>query len=158
MLQQLYTINYGSRKARSKTTVVGNKYYPSFFLNLLIIISRLLKPITQLNNQLFNNITVIFKNWRASYSNKHIYSLLFDLKHRTFRLATAVIRKAQYIVIHPTAFTITDLPHLRRERQKRLKKLSQSSILQLHYAHFLAKYIKQVFLISNLLKEGVKPL
>jgi hypothetical protein len=44
-----------------KAAVIGNYYYPSFFLNLLIIISQPLKPIMQLNG-LFNNITITFKN------------------------------------------------------------------------------------------------
>jgi hypothetical protein len=84
MLQLLYTIDYKNRKAGLKATVVGNKYYPTFFLNLLIIISQLLKPITQLSDWLFNNITLTFKNWRALYSSKYIYSLLFNLKYCTF--------------------------------------------------------------------------
>ena len=157
MLQQLYTIDYGSRKAESKAAAVDDKYYPTFFLDLLIVIGRPLKPITQSNGLLFGNVDISFKNWRASYSSKHIHGLPFDLEHRTFRLATASTREAWYIVMHPTASTITDLPSSGRERQKRLKKSSQSSALQLHHAHFLAGYIKQVFLIGELLGQGVEP-
>lgn len=157
MLQLLYTIDYGSRKAGSKAAAVGDEYYPTFFLDLLIIIGRPLKPITQLNDGFFDNVTITFKNWRASYSSKHVYGLPFDLEHRTFRLATAATREAWYIVMHPTASTITDLPSSRRERRKRLEKSSQSSALQLHHAHFLAGYIKRVFLIGELLGEGVEP-
>ena len=157
MLQLLYTIDYGSRKAGSKAAAVGDEYYPTFFLDLLIIIGRPLKPITQLNDRFFDNVTITFKNWRASYSSKHVHGLPFDLEHRTFRLATAATREAWYIVMHPTASTITDLPSSRRERRKRLEKSSQSSALQLHHAHFLAGYIKRVFLIGELLGEGVEP-
>ena len=102
-------------------------------------------------------LPITFKNWRASYSSKHVHGLPFDLEHRTFRLATAATREAWYIVMHPTASIITDLPSSRRERRKRLEKSSQSSALQLHHAHFLAGYIKRVFLIGELLGEGVEP-
>ena len=112
----------------------------------------------QLNDQFFNNITITFKNWRALYSSKHIYSLLFDLEYRTFQLATAAIKEVWYIVMHLTVSTITDLPFLKRERQKHFKKSFQSSALQLYYTYFLARYIKQVFLISELFREGVEPL
>ncbi|OCK86701.1 uncharacterized protein K441DRAFT_598126, partial [Cenococcum geophilum 1.58] len=84
ILQQLYTINYGSKKVGLKAAAVDDKYYRAFYLNLLIIISRPLRPITQSNGRFFNNITITFKNWRALYSSKHIYGLPFDLKHRTF--------------------------------------------------------------------------
>lgn len=84
MLQQLYTIDYGSRKAESKAAAVDDKYYPTFFLDLLIVIGRPLKPITQSNGLLFGNVDISFKNWRASYSSKHIHGLPFDLEHRTF--------------------------------------------------------------------------
>ena len=158
MLQLLYTIDYKSKKARSKAAAIGDKYYPTFFLDLLIIISQPLKPITQSSNYSFDNITITFKNQRAPYSSKHVYSLPFDLKYCTFRLATAATREAQYIVMHPTVFIITDLPFSRQKRQKRLKKSSQSSALQPYYAHFLARYIKQVFLFGELLGERVEPL
>lgn len=157
MLQQLYTIDYGSRKAGSKAAAVDDEYHRAFFLDLLIIIGRPLRPITQSNGRFFDNVTVTFKNWRASYSSKHIHGLPFDLEHRTFRLATAATREVWYIVMHPIGPTITDLPSSRRERRKRLDKSSQSSALQLHHAHFLAEYIKRVFLIGDLLGEGVEP-
>ncbi|PVH90420.1 hypothetical protein DM02DRAFT_509229, partial [Periconia macrospinosa] len=89
MLQKQYTINYRSKKAGSQAAAPDDKYIPSFFLDLLIIIGRPLKPITQPSSQFFNNITISFKNWRASYSSKHIHGLSFNLEHRTFRLATA---------------------------------------------------------------------
>ncbi|KAF2463862.1 uncharacterized protein BDR25DRAFT_204556, partial [Lindgomyces ingoldianus] len=89
MLQTLYTINYRSKKAGLKAAAVDNEYLPAFFLDLLIVIGRPLRPITRPTDRFFDNITISFKNWRASYSAKHIHGLPFDLEHRTFRLGTA---------------------------------------------------------------------
>jgi hypothetical protein len=94
MLQRRYTIDYGSRKAGSRAAAPDDDYIPSFFLDLLIIIGRPLKPITQPSSRFFDNMIISFKNWRASYSNKHVHGLSFDLEHRTFRLATAATREA----------------------------------------------------------------
>ncbi|KAF2174792.1 hypothetical protein K469DRAFT_770346 [Zopfia rhizophila CBS 207.26] len=157
MLQRLYTIDYGSRKAGSKPAAVDDKYLPAFFLDLLIVVGRPLKPITRPNDRFFDNITITFKNWRASYSSKHVHGLPFDLEHRTFRLATAATRESWYIVMHPIAITATELPSSRRERRKRLEKSARASALEPHHAHFLATYIKQVFLIGELLGEGIEP-
>ncbi|KAF2174797.1 hypothetical protein K469DRAFT_613194, partial [Zopfia rhizophila CBS 207.26] len=156
MLQRLYTIDYGSRRAGSKPVAADDEYRPVFFLDLLIIISRPLKPITRPNDRFFDNITITFKNWRALYSSKHIHGLLFDLEHRTFRLATAAIRESWYVVMYPIAITATGLLLSRHERRKCLEKSSQASALELHHAYFLATYIKQVFLISKLLGEGIE--
>ncbi|OCK87133.1 uncharacterized protein K441DRAFT_595604, partial [Cenococcum geophilum 1.58] len=84
ILQQLYIIDYRSKKAGLKAAAVDDKYHYTFYLNLLIIISRPLRPITQSNGRFFNNITITFKNWRALYSSKYIYSLPFNLEHHTF--------------------------------------------------------------------------
>lgn len=156
MLQRRYTIDYASRKAGSRAAAPDDEYIPSFFLDLLIIIGRPLKPITQPSSRFFDNITISFKNWRASYSNKHVHGLLFDLEHRTFRLATAATREAWYLVMHPVANAPDEL-RSRGELRKRREKSSQSSAVLLHHAHFLASYIKQVFLTGELLGEGVEP-
>ncbi|PVH90186.1 hypothetical protein DM02DRAFT_683926, partial [Periconia macrospinosa] len=103
MLQKRYTMDYGSKKAGSRAAAPDDEYIPSFFLDLLIIIGRPLKPITQPSSRFFDNMTISFKNWRASYSSKHIHGLSFDLEHRTFRLATAATREAWYVVMHPVA-------------------------------------------------------
>ena len=58
--------------------------------------------------------------------------------------------------MHPIANMPKELL-LRGERRKRRNKLSQRSALQLQHAQFLALYIKQIFLISKLLGEGVEP-
>jgi hypothetical protein len=58
--------------------------------------------------------------------------------------------------MHPIADAPEELLS-RNERRKRREKSSQSSALQLHHARFLASYIKGIFLIEELLGEGVEP-
>jgi hypothetical protein len=156
MLQRRYTLDFGSRKAGSRAAALDDEYICTFFLDLLIIIGRPLKPITQLSSRFFDNMTISFKNWRAPYSAKHVHGLSFDLEHRTFRFATAATREAWYIVIHPMTNAPEELLS-RGERRKRREKSSQSSALQLHHAQFLASYIKAIFLTGELLGEGVEP-
>ena len=156
MLQRRYTIDYGSKKAGSRAAAFDDEYIPSFFLDLLIIVGRPLRPITQPSSRFFDNMTISFKNWRAPYSSKHVHGLSFDLEHRTFRLATAATRESWFIVMHPIANTPEELLS-RSERRKRRDKSSQRSALQLRHAQFLASYIKQIFLIGELLGEGVEP-
>jgi hypothetical protein len=62
MLQRLYTMDYGSRKASSKAAPANDEYIPMFYLDLLIIIDQPLKPITRPTERFFNNITITFKN------------------------------------------------------------------------------------------------
>jgi hypothetical protein len=102
-------MDYGSRKAGSRAAALENEYIPSFFLDLLIIVRRPLRLITQPSSRFFDNMTISFKNWRALYSSKHIYGLLFDLEHCTFRLATAATRESWFIVIHPVANALEEL-------------------------------------------------
>ncbi|CAN9216863.1 unnamed protein product [Alternaria alternata] len=147
--------DYGSRKAGSRAAALEDEYIPSFFLDLLIIVGRPLRPITQPSSRFFDNMTISFRNWRAPYSNKHIHGLSFDLEHRTFRLATAATRESWFIVMHPVANAPEELLS-RSERRKRCEKSSQCSALQLHHAQFLASYIKEVFLVGELLGEGVE--
>jgi hypothetical protein len=156
MLQRRYTLDYGGRKAGSRAASADDEYICAFFLDLLIIVGRPLQPITQPSSRFFDNITISLKSWRASYSAKHVHGLSFELENRTFRLATAATREAWYIVMHP----IADVPEellSGSERRKRRERASQSSALQLHHAHFLASYIKEIFLIGELLGEGVEP-
>jgi hypothetical protein len=156
MLQRRYTIDYGSRKAGSRAAAVEDEYIPSFFLDLLIIVGRPLRPISQPSSRFFDNMTISFKNWRARYSYKHVHGLLFDLENRTFRLATAATRESWFIVMHPVANAPEELLS-RSERRKRREKSSQGSALQLRHAQFLASYIKEIFLMGELLGEGVEP-
>ncbi|KAH7335097.1 hypothetical protein BKA66DRAFT_577500 [Pyrenochaeta sp. MPI-SDFR-AT-0127] len=120
MLQRRYTIDYGSKKAGSRPAAPEDEYVHSFFLDLLIIIGRPLRSITQPSSRFFDNITITFKNWRASYSAKHVHGLSFDLEHRTFRLATAATREAWYIVMHPVA-SAPEALLTKSERRKRLR-------------------------------------
>jgi hypothetical protein len=156
MLQRRYTLDFGSRKAGSRAASNDDEYIRVFYLDLIIIIGRPLRPITQPSSRFFDNITVSLKNWRAPYSAKHVHGLSFDLEHRTFRLATAATRESWYIVMHPVVETPEELIS-RSERRKRREKSSRSSALQIHHARFLASYIKQIFLIGELLGEGVEP-
>jgi hypothetical protein len=123
ILQKRYILDFGSRKAGSRAAVLDDEYIYSVFLDLLIIIGRPLKPITRLSSRFFDNITISLKNWRAPYSAKYVYGLSFDLEHRTFRLVTAAIREAWYIVIHPIADAPEELLS-RNERRKRREKSS----------------------------------
>lgn len=156
MLQQRYTIDYGSRKTGSRPAGGQDEYHPLFFLDMLIIVGRPLYAISQINERFFDNITVSFKNWRASYQAKHIHGFNFSLLHRTFRIATAATRESWFIVMHPRSNTVTELSSSYREHRRRLEEASRSSALQPHHAHFLATYIKQVFHIDQLLGEGIE--
>jgi hypothetical protein len=156
MLHQRYTIDYGSRKTGSRPAGSQDEYHPLFFLDMLIIVGRPLHPISQINERFFDNVTISFKNWRASYQAKHIYGFNFSLQNRTFRIATAATRESWFIVMHPRTNTMTELPHSHREHRRRLEESSRSSALQLHHAQFLATYIKQVFHLDQLLGEGVE--
>lgn len=158
MLQRRYTIDYGSRKAGARAaSQEQDKYHPLFFLDMLFIIGRPLCPITQINDSFFDNVTISFKNWAAPYRGKNTLELPFDLKHRTFRLATAATRESWFIVMHPVIPLVTELPTSRREQRKQLEYSSSRSALQRHHAHFLATYIKQVFSVDELLGEGLEP-
>lgn len=84
MLQTRYTLDFRSRKAGSRAASNVNNYIYVFYLDLIIIIRRLLKPITQPSGRFFDNIYISFKNWRAPYSAKHVHGLSFNLEHKTF--------------------------------------------------------------------------
>src|SRR4051812_24896237 len=58
--------------------------------------------------------------------------------------------------MHPSGSVLTELPSSRREQRKRSEESSKSSALQFSHAQFLATYIKQVFLLDELLGEGVE--
>jgi hypothetical protein len=94
MLQRLYTMDYGSRKDGSRPAAAEDEYYPGFFLDLIILVGRPLKPITQPSARFFDNVTISFKSWRTPYTAKHVHGLPFELDNRTFRLATASTREA----------------------------------------------------------------
>jgi hypothetical protein len=157
MLQRLYTMDYGSKKAGSKAAPANDDYIPMFYLDLLIIIGQPLKPITRPTERFFDNITITFKNWSRPYSGKHADGLPFQLDRRTFRLATAATRELWFIVMHPTVPEVRELPTSKQEQRKRQDEASHNSALQPHHAHFLATYIKWIFSTAELLGEGIEP-
>ena len=46
MIQQQYTIDYGSRKEGVRATSKDDEYHPLFFLDIIILVSRLIQAIT----------------------------------------------------------------------------------------------------------------
>ena len=134
MLQQRYTIDYGSRKAGSRPPQSTSEYHPVFFLDMIIIVGRPMKPLTQTSDRFFDNVTLSFRHWRSSYSCKHIHGFSFDLGHRTFRLATAATRESWFIVMHPTGGSMAELPSSPRDRRRKVEEASKSSALQRHHA------------------------
>lgn len=127
-----------------------------FFLDMLITVGRPLHAITRQNESFFDNITLSFQHWRASYSAKHVHGFHFDLQHRTFRIASASSRDSWFIVMHPTANIMTELPSSRREQRQRDEASSASSALQYHHAQFLARYIIDIFHMEELVGESVE--
>ncbi|PON20642.1 hypothetical protein TGAM01_v210516 [Trichoderma gamsii] len=78
----------------------------------------------------------------APYSSKHaVSSLPFDLTNRTFRLGTGSTREVWFVVMHPMQNDMFELPHSRAELRRQKD----------------ATYIKQVFLLGDLLGEGAEP-
>lgn len=157
MLQRLYTMDYGSRKAGSRPPSPMDKFHRGFFLDYIVFVGRPLHVITRPSDRFFDNVTVSFKHWRAPYSAKHGDGLTFELDNRTFRLASAATREAWYIVMHPVVSPAVEFARSRRERRRRLEKSMRSSAMQPHHAQFLVAYIKQVFLSGGLLGEGIEP-
>jgi hypothetical protein len=156
MLQQRYTMDYGSRKAGSRPTLATDEYHPLFFLDMIIIVGRPMKSLTRASDRFFDNTTLSFRHWSSSYSCKHIHGFSFDLGHRTFRLATAATRESWFIVMHPTGTTMAELPSSRREQRQKAEEASKSSALEYPHAQFLTGYIKELFLSNDLLGEGLR--
>ncbi len=149
-------MDYGSRKAGSRATQPTDEYHPVFRLDMIIMVGRPMKPITHASDRFFDNVTLSFRNWRSSYSCKHIHGFSFDLQHRTFRLATAATRESWFVVLHPAGTRMRELPASRRAQRQKAEEASQSSALQYEHAKFLVAYIKQLFLTNELLGEGVE--
>ncbi|KIW21834.1 uncharacterized protein PV07_12744 [Cladophialophora immunda] len=115
-----------------------------------------MKPITHASDRFFDNGTLSFRNWRSSHSCKHIHGFAFDLQRRTFGLATAATRESWFIVFHPAGTRIHELPPSRRAQRQEVEEASRSSALRYEHAQFIAAYIKQLFLLNELLGEGVE--
>jgi hypothetical protein len=100
---------------------------------------------------------VTFKDWHQPYPAKHHFKMPFDLKQRTFRLATAATRETWYIVMHPIVAPATELLG-RGARLKKEARSSKASALRVDHARALASYIKWVFQAADLAGERVEPL
>ena len=134
-----------------------DEYYPTFHLDMLTFIGQPLKPLTRQSEQFFDNITVTFRNWSAPYSSKHTHGISFELDYRTFRIATAASREAWYIVMHPIAAPVRDLPTSWREHRLQSERSSQQSAMRSHHAGRLADYVRRTFSRGQLLGEGIEP-
>jgi hypothetical protein len=159
MIHRRYTLDYGSRKARSRPASLTDAFIPTFFLDYISIVGRPRRPITKSNRQVLNNfpIEVTFARWSAPYSGKHLYDLPFDLQHRTFRIGKAATRGTWFVVMHPISPAMSRLPFSRGEALKRKMKAAESSAMQTHHAQALAAYITSVFLSADLIGEGIEP-
>ncbi|KAL5348503.1 hypothetical protein ACLOAV_005919 [Pseudogymnoascus australis] len=150
VLHRLHTIDYGSRRAGSKAAKDSGEYHPLFFLDYICIVGRPLKAITRASDRFFDNVTVTLKDWHLLYAEKHHYKMHFDLKNRTFRVATAATRETWYIVMHPIVAPVLELDASRRKLLERQAKLSRSSALLIHHTQAMASHIKHVFLSREL--------
>ena len=102
-------MDYGSRKEGIRAASKDDEYHPLFFLDMIILVGRSIQAITRVNDRFFDNVTITFRNWRLSYSYKHVHGLFFDLEQRTFRLAIAATHESWFIVIHPIGAAVNKL-------------------------------------------------
>ena len=157
LLHRRYTIDYGSGQAGSSAADPNDQYFPIFYLDYISIVGLPLRPITRTNERFFDNVVVTFKDWHRPYPAKHHFKMPFDLKHRTFRLATAATRETWYIVMHPIVAPAVELLG-RGARRKKEARSSKASALRLDHAQALASYITWVFQTADLAGERVEPL
>jgi hypothetical protein len=159
MIHRRYTLDYGSRKAKSKPATIADDFIPTFYLDYISIIGRPRSPITRSNHQVLNDrpVDVSFARWSAPYSGKHLYDLPFDLQQRTFRIGKAASRETWFIVMHPINPSMSRLPSSRGEALKLKKKAAESSAMQTHHAQALAAYVTSIFLLGDLIGVGVEP-
>ncbi|KAF5120471.1 hypothetical protein E5D57_013504 [Metarhizium anisopliae] len=151
LLQEPYTIDYGHpRSTGSAAATSDDGYYPAFYLDYFSIVGRPGRPITGHSERFFDNVKISFSKWQAPYSSKHDPELPFDLSNRTFRLASGASREIWFIVMHPVRSTASG------GRTKK-QSLQCGSALAKHHAEVLASHIKEVFLASPLLGEGIEP-
>lgn len=151
LLQQPYTIDYGHTGSTGSAAATSDDgYYPAFYLDYFSIVGRPGRPITRHSERFFDNVKISFHKWQAPYSSKHDPELPFDLSNRTFRLASGASRELWFIVMHPSRGAAT-------AGRKKKKALQSGSALAKHHAEALASHIKEVFLASPLLGEGVEP-
>ncbi|GKU14711.1 unnamed protein product, partial [Fusarium langsethiae] len=157
MFQRRYTIDYGRKASGSRAANPEDRYFPIFHLDMIGIVGRPLRPITR-RSGFFDNVTFTLRYWHSSYAGKHVSTNLpFDIRNRTFRIATAASREVWFIVMHPVQSQMDDLSGSHGQRRQRQKASRQSSAVERHHAKALAEYIIEVFTDSELLGEGVEP-
>ncbi|KAL7916943.1 hypothetical protein ACQKWADRAFT_317722, partial [Trichoderma austrokoningii] len=157
MFQRRFTMDYGRGGAGSKPASDKDDYFPIFHLDMISIVGCPLRPITS-GSGFFDNIMFTLQHWQAPYSSKHaISSLPFELTGRTFRLGTGSTREVWFVVMHPVQNDMFELPHSRAELRRQKNAPGRGSAMKRHHAEELATYIKQVFLLGDLLGEGVEP-
>ena len=152
MLQRAYTLDFGSRTARSRHCTEEEGLIPTFHLDMIAVVGRPMKAIVHRSARFFDNVTISFADWRAPYRAKHVEGGIgFDLCHRTFRIACGASREAWYIVMHPR-IAISEID----PSQAQVEASIRNSALEERHARFLAEYIKEVFLGEDLVGEGVE--
>ncbi|GKU12187.1 unnamed protein product [Fusarium langsethiae] len=151
LLQRRVVLDYGSKKTGSKPASEEDDYYPVFRLDFVSVVGLPRRPICR-SSHFFDNITISFRQWNASYSAKHVQGIDFDLTGRTFRIATGATREAWFIVMHPSQRASGANNHRRRHDTTN----TRTALVQGH-ALILASYIKDIFLQGELLGEGVEP-
>jgi hypothetical protein len=156
LMRRRLTINYGAKSAGSRPAKPDG-FDLTFYLDYISIIGQPLKVITWESTHFFDNYTLSFQHWNVSYKGKQLYGLPFDLRNRTFRIATASTRETWFIVMHPIAGYVTELPPSKSEQRRRMKRSARSSALLHHHAECLASQITTVFNNPDLLGEGVEP-
>lgn len=152
MLQHKYTFDFGSRASGSRHCMADDALIPTFHLDMIAIVGRPMKPIVHRSDRFFDNVTISFQNWAAPYRAKHVEGGIgFDLRHRTFRIASGSTRESWFIVMHP-GLAITDIDQPQAEIEASIR----NSALEDRHARFLAEYIKHVFLCEDLVGEGIE--
>lgn len=152
MMQRRYTFDFGSRASGSRHCTADDALIPTFHLDMIALVGRPMKPIVHRSERFFDNVTISFQNWAAPYRAKHVEGGIgFDLRHRTFRVASGSTRESWFIVMHP-GLAISDIDRPRAEIEASIR----NSALEDRHARFLAEYIKYVFLSDDLVGEGVE--
>lgn len=155
MLNKPLTLDY-SKSNNGSTPGDACDIYPEFHLDLFIVIGHPLQAIAR-PVAFFDSTEVSFQKWNAPYSHKHAHGVHFNMKHRTFRLATSGTRDTWFIVMHPLTLPPEELLAT-GERIKQRKESSKLSAMKRNHAEVLASYIVRVFTRTpGLVGVGMEP-
>ncbi|KAK3177773.1 hypothetical protein K4F52_009471 [Lecanicillium sp. MT-2017a] len=147
LLQRPVAIDYGNEESTGSGPVhIDDMIYPKFYLDFISIVGRPMRPITRPCEGFFENVEVSLRAWHASYSAKHTPKLPFDLKGRTFRIATASSREHWYIVMHPNGGETEPSGKTAGER---------GTAMARHHAEAMASYFREVFNMAGLSGSGI---